>query len=347
MSTTAASEESPLTVNPRPHRKRTFQWVPTDAEQLELAERRMLSTIADCYQQERIAGLNTIYFKSEQHSRTLVLLHGFAGGVGNWVPNWRELVKHTNVYAIDLPGFARSMREDLKFSSECVAIDYMMDCISSWVQQANLPPVFDIAGHSFGAYLAAQFAVKYPNMISRLVLADPWGVPKKPENIEKEYPFKWRMALKAFYVGNPLSILRASGPWGPGLLPKYRPDFAERWTPIVEDPNIFFDYTYHCNAHEVPTGERAFQACCTGPAYARRPLIDTLLALPTSIKLAVIYGKHTWMDKKAGQQVVADFQNKGGPAHLALVSEAGHQVNSDNAKEFNEVLLQALDLEPL
>ena len=38
-----------------------------------------------------------------------------------------------------------------------------------------------LLGHSFGGYLAALYSCKHPELISKLVLADCWGIPKMPE----------------------------------------------------------------------------------------------------------------------------------------------------------------------
>ena len=41
---------------------------------------------------------------------------------------------------------------------------------------------FYLAGHSFGGYISANYALKYPQNIKKLLMLSPVGVCKKPEN---------------------------------------------------------------------------------------------------------------------------------------------------------------------
>jgi len=61
---------------------------------------------------------------------------------------------------------------------------------------------------------------------------------KKPEERKdaKQMPLKWRLAAKVVSMGSPLSLLRAAGPYGPGLVTKFRPDIPEKFSHIYDDP---------------------------------------------------------------------------------------------------------------
>jgi hypothetical protein len=54
--------------------------------------------------------------------------------------------------------------------------------------------------------------------VSHLILVDPWGIPKKPENVEEVLPVNRSLAIRAIQtIGqkvNALSIVRAAGPMG-------------------------------------------------------------------------------------------------------------------------------------
>jgi pimeloyl-ACP methyl ester carboxylesterase len=364
--------DGPRPTHSRPKRS-WFRWVPTDREQLAATEACILCHLKERFLQRFVAGLNTVSSIPSQMApgargaavqRHIVLLHGFGGGLAMWVPNFNFLVDAvrdekivTQIHAIDMPGFARSQRHPMvSFKSEKDAMDYMTGHLREWFAEMGIDkprvaggsvPHVDLVGHSFGAYVCATFAHRYPSLVRRAVLCDPWGVPPKPADIESNLPFKYRMLLKTFYAGNPFSVLRGAGPWGPSLLPSVRQDFADRWGPIVGDPNIFFDYIFHANAAHHPTGEQAFQACCTGPVYARRPLQAFVPSIPSSVDLSVIYGARTWMDKSAGVAMMATAQENRGTRSqntYAFVQDAGHQVNTDNIEGFNAALARELRL---
>lgn len=384
----------------RPERKSCFQWVPSDVEQLQETERQLLSGLV--FEQRTIAGINTISSPRTSKSplrKTVILLHGFGGGLGVWAQNWKHLSERYHVHAIDLPGFARSVRTPApKMTDTETAMVWYEQRLEQWLTEAAgsalLSEDITLVGHSFGGYIAAQFVTKrlerhmlqqqrqqHPFVpIQHLVLADPWGVPPRSaeEEAKRPMPLRIRVALRLFYAFSPLAVLRAAGPWGPNFLPKVRPDFAGRWSNLP-DPMIFYDYTYHCNALTPPTGEKAFKACCEGRGFAKEPLatiipqrFDRLLSFTRSIHdplergvlmkmvphTTIMYGEHTWMTKSAGFDMAlavrqllheANTSTTSSPTTrspkvvCATVSDAGHQLNTDNVDEFNAKLVSAIE----
>ena len=67
-----------------------------------------------------------------------------------------------------------------------------------------------------GGFLAASYAIKYPQHVRHLILADPWGFPEKPKDVvnKSQVPF-WVKAI-AYLVQplNPLWAVRFAGPYG-------------------------------------------------------------------------------------------------------------------------------------
>jgi pimeloyl-ACP methyl ester carboxylesterase len=262
-----------------------------------------------------------------------------------WAQNWKALSATFDVYAIDLPGFARSERQSVHFFGPSDALGFYYNCLDRWFDRVNFSKPVVLLGHSFGAYLAARYALRTApavKRVKRLVLADPWGVPRADPDFAKNLPFTFKVAMKIFEVTNPLSVLRFAGPLGPMLLPKIRPDFADRWEQHLDEPHAFYDYVFHCNAQYPPTGEAAFKACCSAGAFAKEPLESIIPeGLPADVDLFLLYGSKTWMDVARGCEMVEVVRSKGRRAAAALVHSAGHQLNTDNPTEFNAKALQA------
>jgi pimeloyl-ACP methyl ester carboxylesterase len=79
--------------------------------------------------------------------------------------------------------------------------------------------------------LAAAYTLRHPERLKSAILADPWGMVDRPEDIQERFNIPFWVAtlfsiLKHF---NPLAIVRASGPLGPGLLQRSRPDILRKY----------------------------------------------------------------------------------------------------------------------
>lgn len=302
----------------------------------------------------------------------VVLVHGFAGGSAMWAQNWAALSKNADVYAFDLPGFARSHRDKAAvkhFVDPQQTIQYNCLKFEEWFEAMKFTKPVILCGHSFGAYLSAFFvvglaekyskqqeaaestppqddvrkAVKPPSsIVKHLVLADPWGmelVPKKQMKKEiHKMSARSRIICKMFYYFSPLGGLRAAGPIGPKLVPAIRPDLADGWH--GEQRKAFFEYVFHCNAQIPPSGELAFRACVMYAGHPRLACGPSLIQhLPDDVGITALYGEKTMMDASAGWNVMAALWDRGHrKCRWYEVSNAGHQIFSENAKEFNDIM---------
>ena len=106
-------------------------------------------------------------------------MHGFGAGLGFFILNYKYLSQKRNVYAIDLLGFGRSSRP--KFPNDPIETENMfVESIEQWRINMGLEKV-NLLGHSFGGYISALYALKYPDNLNHLILADPWGFPELPD----------------------------------------------------------------------------------------------------------------------------------------------------------------------
>ena len=136
-------------------------------------------------------------------------------GVGLWALNLQALAKNRPVYAIDLMGFGRSSR--INFPKDAVLAEAVfVESIESWRREMGLNEHFALLGHSMGGYIAAAYALRYAQNIKHLILADPWGFMEAPSNEEwrGNHPVWLRAIATLLQPFNPLTGVRAAGPWG-------------------------------------------------------------------------------------------------------------------------------------
>jgi pimeloyl-ACP methyl ester carboxylesterase len=102
----------------------------------------------------------------------LVLIHGFMGTFCDWRDNIPELARHFAVKAFDLPGFGYSDKPgDFPYTTEGYA-----GFLKSLLDNLNIGKA-TLAGNSLGGQIALSVCLKYPEMVSALVLVDPGGYP--------------------------------------------------------------------------------------------------------------------------------------------------------------------------
>lgn len=98
--------------------------------------------------------------------KPFVILHGFLGMSDNWKTlgnRWAE--DAYEVHLLDQRNHGRSFHSD-EFSYEVMAEDLKKYC-----EEHNLKEII-LLGHSMGGKVAMQFAVTYPEMVSKLIVAD-------------------------------------------------------------------------------------------------------------------------------------------------------------------------------
>jgi len=221
---------------------------------------------------------------------------------------------------------------------------YFVDSIEAWTKEMDLDK-FTILGHSFGGYLSACYALKHPEKVERLVLADPWGIPRPPPSstgIRKS--FRWRLVAAVFSTFNPLSVLRAAGPYGPSLIPRFRADLLNLWRNHGFDDHVSVvgDYIYHLNAQR-PAGESVFSMLNGTVGWAKQPLIDRLPALPEKMPVMFLYGENSWMDVNAAIELQQTTMQKH-RVTIRQVPSSGHHIYVHNAPFFNKNVLQFTSL---
>ena len=98
----------------------------------------------------------------------LIYLHGLFGEP-RWMAHHDTLSKTFRVIFPDLPGYGRSEEGEVE----------SIDDLSFWLRDLLETMRVErplIVGHSIGGWVGAQFALLWPNLVSKLVLVSPAGL---------------------------------------------------------------------------------------------------------------------------------------------------------------------------
>lgn len=98
------------------------------------------------------------------HGPSLVIVHGFLGGIDEWDDLTAHLASWFDVIAVDLPGFGGSAG----ISAPATLSGYA-DLVVQMLDSLNVD-TFVLLGHSMGAMIAQQFALDHGHRVDRLVL---------------------------------------------------------------------------------------------------------------------------------------------------------------------------------
>jgi pimeloyl-ACP methyl ester carboxylesterase len=100
----------------------------------------------------------------------VVFLHGSWTDGSEWVSTMELLAKNLHCLTPDLLGFGESVNPNIHHS-----IDLQVECLSDFIEALKLEKVY-LVGNSLGGWIAASYALKYPEQIYGLLLIAPEGV---------------------------------------------------------------------------------------------------------------------------------------------------------------------------
>jgi pimeloyl-ACP methyl ester carboxylesterase len=97
--------------------------------------------------------------------KTLVILHGLMGTLDNWQTLAKRWSEHFPVFVLDMRNHGKSPHSD-EFSYDAMVEDVYEFCLEHDLREINL------LGHSMGGKVAMYFALKYPELVDKLIVAD-------------------------------------------------------------------------------------------------------------------------------------------------------------------------------
>ncbi|VDN50886.1 unnamed protein product [Dracunculus medinensis] len=213
----------------------------------------------------------------------VVFISMYIFGICGWVGNIDHIAKDRTVYVFDLLGL--SSRPIFNRDPTLIEEEYVRS-IEDWRMEMGIDKMILVA-HSYGGYLAASYALAYPNRICHLVLVEPWGFEEKK---------KCKSRQVNIYIF--ATILRLSGPFALTLLRILRPDLPNYFN--GKNADAIYDYIYKCHI-KPPTGEIAFSNMSYSHGWAKRPMVERSFDLEVSTTF--IYGSRSWMDHTLGHLI--------------------------------------------
>lgn len=127
---------------------------------------------------------NAHYFisRDQSHKETLVLLHGMTDNKNSFLQACKKLSNNYNLILPDLMGHGENIKKtDLEYSIEA-QINFLNVLLSKLeINKCNL------VGASMGGHISALYALKYPDMVKKLIIINSAGIELDNYPIYKDF----------------------------------------------------------------------------------------------------------------------------------------------------------------
>jgi pimeloyl-ACP methyl ester carboxylesterase len=150
----------------------------------------------------------------------VVLIHGLTATHRYWAQNIPHLSSRRRVLALDLPGFGKSDKPDVSYSTP-----FFVRTLERFLDEKSIARA-TLVGNSMGGQIAMAFSLAHPRRVDKLVLVDPAGVTMLPLWVMRVG--MWAMAT----TGGRLPVPRVPAPFVEALFRAVfptRPDLAARY----------------------------------------------------------------------------------------------------------------------
>jgi len=235
---------------------------------------------------------------------SLVILHGFLGMGDNWKTLARTFANDGyEVYLVDQRNHGRS------FHSDSFSYPLLVEDLKKYCEHNNLKKI-NLLGHSMGGKTAMLFAVTYPDMINKLIIAD-IGV--------KEYPPHHQIileGLEALSVNNEAMSSRSNAD---SFLARFIPDIGTRMFLLK---NLYWK-----------------EKGVLGLRMNLSVLIDNIEEIGRALPKGKIYAKETLFLKGDKSNYILpedekEVYNAFAKAKIETISNAGHWLHAENPQDF-------------
>lgn len=235
----------------------------------------------------------------------IVLVHGGVINSSEWQPQQPMLKEYAHLF-IDLRGHGLSERKGYPYS-----IAQFADDLRELLEHLQLENII-LCGHSLGGMVAQQFVAQYPELVTKLILADTsFGTRALPlEALQTNLwmpmfnitPVKWQAKFFSDSLGK---HCKAAGEY------------------------------FHQEISKQANDSKNYRAIWKAIFQFNGLEILDKINIPTLVMVGGLF-KQTHKQAQIMNERIANSK-------LVYIEEAGHMLNWDNPKQFNQVMLEFIE----
>ena len=215
-------------------------------------------------------------------------------------------------------------------------VEFFVDSLYAWADKVQLTAQGDyyLLGHSFGGYIAAEYAMKHPENIKKLIMMSPIGMPKPPDSSRlprEEYGLMARVGhdwIINNWENGSFSAFDTARIIGGSLTKPIINWSIQRRMNLRDEKEKEALATY---IHQIMMRKKSSEVAITQVlafrAYARRPLSDRLHLL--QMPVTFMHGEYDWVTRETADKLIADKKVVG---RVFTVPYGGHHLYIENAK---------------
>lgn len=115
----------------------------------------------------------SVFYQTTGSGKNLILLHGWKQDVSTWHPIVDLLKDDFKLWMIDLPGFGKS-----DIPEKTWQVSNFAETVSLFIKDLKIKEPI-LLGHSLGGNVSLKLAIKYPDLLNKLILEDSSGIRPK------------------------------------------------------------------------------------------------------------------------------------------------------------------------
>ncbi|PIC77579.1 alpha/beta hydrolase [Sporosarcina sp. P19] len=252
----------------------------------------------------------SIHYLIEGSGPPLVLLHGLGNNSKSWIRQLEGLKKDYTVIAWDAPGYGQSADP----IPELQHFSQFADHLKKFLDSLQLEEVY-LLGHSMGSAIAIDFAIRFPEMVTKLIIAAPT---RGAAGLHEEENIKKRQARHDLVVN--------SSP----------EELARQRTSALLAPNAdpaILEYAQNIMAEVRPAG---YKSVANSLYHLNQMDEYSKVSAPT----LVICGEEDRVTPICESEIIVDRLKEG---RLKTIADAGHLSYLEKPKVFNKYVLDFLE----